>query len=75
VEPRFGPTPFAHDQSKNPPPRNRLDRVPCRFARPSYFAAVGAGGTWGGVPARRIPREEMDLFKEGIRGVRTVELP
>jgi len=36
---------------------------------------VGAGETWGGVPARRIPREEMDRFKEGIRGARTVELP
>ncbi len=36
---------------------------------------VGAGETWGGVPARRIPREEMERFKEGIRGARTVELP
>jgi acetyltransferase-like isoleucine patch superfamily enzyme len=36
---------------------------------------VGAGETWGGVPAQRIPREEMDRFKEGIRGTRTVELP
>lgn len=36
---------------------------------------VGAGETWGGVPARLIPREEMELFKEGIRGARTVELP
>jgi acetyltransferase-like isoleucine patch superfamily enzyme len=36
---------------------------------------VGAGETWGGVPARRISREEMDRFKEGIRGARTVELP
>jgi acetyltransferase-like isoleucine patch superfamily enzyme len=36
---------------------------------------VGAAETWGGVPARRIPREEMDRFKEGIRGARTVELP
>jgi acetyltransferase-like isoleucine patch superfamily enzyme len=31
---------------------------------------VGAGETWGGVPARLITREEMDTFKEGIRGVR-----
>lgn len=30
---------------------------------------VAAGETWGGVPARRITREEMDVFKEGIRGV------
>ncbi|MEZ4413206.1 MAG: hypothetical protein R2910_09505 [Gemmatimonadales bacterium] len=30
---------------------------------------VGAGETWGGVPARRITRDEMDAFKEGIRGV------
>jgi len=36
---------------------------------------VGRGETWGGVPARRIPRWEMDQFKEGIRGARTVELP
>jgi serine acetyltransferase len=36
---------------------------------------VGAGETWGGVPARRIEREEMERFKEGIRGVRTVETP
>jgi acetyltransferase-like isoleucine patch superfamily enzyme len=36
---------------------------------------VGAGETWGGVPARRIPREEMEHFKEGLRGARTVELP
>jgi len=36
---------------------------------------VGPGETWGGVPARRIEREEMDRFKEGIRGVRTLEMP
>ncbi|MCG6923330.1 MAG: hypothetical protein LJF15_19935, partial [Acidobacteria bacterium] len=36
---------------------------------------VGPGETWGGVPARRIPREEMERFKDGIRGARTVELP
>jgi len=30
---------------------------------------VAAGETWGGVPARRITREELELFKEGIRGV------
>jgi len=29
---------------------------------------VGAGETWGGVPARPIPREEMDLLKVLIRG-------
>jgi acetyltransferase-like isoleucine patch superfamily enzyme len=34
---------------------------------------VGAGETWGGVPARRITREEMDLYKEGIRGVQQPE--
>lgn len=36
---------------------------------------VGAGETWGGVPARRIPREEMEQLKESIRAVRTVEMP
>jgi acetyltransferase-like isoleucine patch superfamily enzyme len=36
---------------------------------------VGPGETWGGVPARRIEREEMERYKEGIRGVRTVETP
>ena len=36
---------------------------------------VGPGETWGGVPARRIGREEMDRFKEGIRGIRAVEMP
>jgi len=36
---------------------------------------VGAGETWGGVPARRIKREEMGRYREGIRGVRTVETP
>jgi acetyltransferase-like isoleucine patch superfamily enzyme len=30
---------------------------------------VGAGETWGGVPARRITREEMEQLKEGIKGV------
>ena len=30
---------------------------------------VGPGETWGGVPARRITREEMESFKEGIRGM------
>jgi acetyltransferase-like isoleucine patch superfamily enzyme len=30
---------------------------------------VAPGETWGGVPARRITREEMDTFKEGIRGM------
>lgn len=29
---------------------------------------VGAGETWGGVPARPIPREEMDALKKLIRG-------
>jgi acetyltransferase-like isoleucine patch superfamily enzyme len=36
---------------------------------------VGPGETWGGVPARRIEREEMELFKQGIRGVGTIETP
>jgi acetyltransferase-like isoleucine patch superfamily enzyme len=36
---------------------------------------VGPGETWGGVPARRIEREEMERFKDGIRGVRTIETP
>jgi acetyltransferase-like isoleucine patch superfamily enzyme len=36
---------------------------------------VGPGETWGGVPARRMPPEEMERFKDGIRGARTVELP
>jgi len=31
---------------------------------------VGAGETWGGVPARRITREKMEAFKDGIRGMR-----
>lgn len=30
---------------------------------------VPAGETWGGVPARRIPREEMDEIKQHIKGV------
>jgi len=30
---------------------------------------VGAGETWGGVPARRITRDEMEAFKDGIRGM------
>jgi acetyltransferase-like isoleucine patch superfamily enzyme len=30
---------------------------------------VGEGEIWGGVPARLITREDMDLFKQGIRGV------
>jgi acetyltransferase-like isoleucine patch superfamily enzyme len=34
---------------------------------------VGPGETWGGVPARRIEREEMDRHREGIRGKRTAE--
>jgi acetyltransferase-like isoleucine patch superfamily enzyme len=29
---------------------------------------VGEGETWGGVPARPIPREEMDRIKASIRG-------
>jgi hypothetical protein len=28
---------------------------------------VGAGETWGGVPARPISREEMDRIKSSIR--------
>jgi len=31
---------------------------------------VGEGETWGGVPARPIPREEMDRIKAVIRGER-----
>ncbi len=34
---------------------------------------VGDGEIWGGVPARRITREDMDLFKQGIRGVQQRE--
>jgi acetyltransferase-like isoleucine patch superfamily enzyme len=30
---------------------------------------VGAGEIWGGVPARKISREEMEHFKHGIHGV------
>ena len=30
---------------------------------------VPAGETWGGVPARRIPREEMEAIKAHIRGL------
>ena len=30
---------------------------------------VGAGETWGGVPARRIDREEMERIKTEIRGM------
>lgn len=30
---------------------------------------ICAGETWGGVPARRISREEMEHFKQGIHGV------
>jgi len=38
---------------------------------------VGEGETWGGVPARRITREEMEQFKQSIHGliVRDVEKP
>jgi acetyltransferase-like isoleucine patch superfamily enzyme len=36
---------------------------------------VGPGETWGGVPARRIEREEMEGIKDAIRGIRTVEMP
>jgi acetyltransferase-like isoleucine patch superfamily enzyme len=28
---------------------------------------IGPGETWGGVPARRIPREEMDAFRAATR--------
>jgi acetyltransferase-like isoleucine patch superfamily enzyme len=35
---------------------------------------VGAGETWGGVPAQRISREDLERLKEGIRGVRPLEL-
>ena len=34
---------------------------------------VGPGETWGGVPARRIGRAEMDRIKEDVRGLRTDE--
>jgi acetyltransferase-like isoleucine patch superfamily enzyme len=34
---------------------------------------VGEGETWGGVPARLITREEMELYKQGIRGVQQFE--
>jgi hypothetical protein len=30
---------------------------------------VGAGETWGGVPARKIEREEMERIKTEIRGL------
>ena len=34
---------------------------------------VGESETWGGVPARLITREELELFKQEIRGVQRVE--
>jgi serine acetyltransferase len=30
---------------------------------------VGDGETWGGVPAHRISRDEMERFKQEIHGV------
>ncbi len=36
---------------------------------------VGEGETWGGVPARPIPREEMDRLKALIRGVPLLTAP
>ena len=39
---------------------------------------VGAGEIWGGVPARRIGREEFEQYKQGIHGVgapRTAQRP
>jgi acetyltransferase-like isoleucine patch superfamily enzyme len=30
---------------------------------------VPAGETWGGIPARRITRDEMDMIKKDIRGI------
>ena len=39
---------------------------------------VGAGEVWGGVPARRIQREEFEQYKQGIHGVgapRTAQRP
>lgn len=35
---------------------------------------VGPGETWGGVPAQRIGREEMERLKESIRGGHPVDL-
>jgi len=35
---------------------------------------VGSGETWGGVPARPIPREEMDRLKLILRGERPAAL-
>ena len=34
---------------------------------------VGKGEVWGGIPARRIRREEMEVFKEGIEKVSKVQ--
>lgn len=34
---------------------------------------VGAGEVWGGVPARRIPKEKMDEIKDEIRGRRDLD--
>jgi acetyltransferase-like isoleucine patch superfamily enzyme len=36
---------------------------------------VGPGETWGGVPARRIEREEMDRHRESIRAPRRADRP
>jgi acetyltransferase-like isoleucine patch superfamily enzyme len=36
---------------------------------------VGEGETWGGVPARPIPRDTMDRIKEEIRGIAPPESP
>ena len=33
-------TSYAKDQSKNPPPVNRLDRILRRFSRAAYGASV-----------------------------------
>ena len=35
---------------------------------------VGAGEVWGGVPAQRIEREDLERLKQGIRDVRPLEI-
>jgi hypothetical protein len=53
-----------------------LDQILRRFSRVAYGTAVllpgsrvGAGEAWGGVPRRRIHREEMARIRAGIRGM------
>jgi hypothetical protein len=61
------------DDALMPPPALRPSVARCRAGRPRE--RLGAGETWGGVPARPIGNDERERFKRLVQGIEGGEEP